>query len=1001
MIKINNKYFDSIILLDIFTGFRGGALVGNRIARLLTCLTIVMLFLQFNAVDVGGIVYADDEVNVLYISSYNGSFETNPEQIAGIQSILNEENILFDMEFMDSKRLYTEENFENFYVSLSYKLSILDPYDAVIVSDDNALQFVMDYQEELFGETPIVYFGINSLERAYEADANPYMTGIIEAISLDGTIEIAHEINKEATKIMALVDNTITGQEVLKRYYEIAEDYDNLEFSDINIEGYTYTEMEEILGEMTNDTIVVYLAMFNDKNGVVNSISENANICRDYASVPVYTPYSNGIGDGFFGGKVVYHYVQGAIAAQMVLDILHGTNVEDIEMICESPNQYLFDYELIQRFNIDESLIPKDAVLMNKELTFYESYKELIWTVVGIFVFLVIVILVLICNNIRRRKAENELTNANEELTATYEELSATEEELRSKFNELEISQDDLIKSKERYRLVFAASFEGLWDYDFKQDETYMSGEWHNKFIEKKTMENWYKIIDEEDYAEYMKLFERVKKGEIDRYSCEYRINDLENNLRWIYERGIATYDAKGQINRLVGAHMDITAKKEQEERITELAYYDVLTRLPNRVFLYEKLEGILENNESNEIKGAVLFLDVDDFKFINDTYGHTVGDKVLKEIGYRLDLIMKENLFSCRLGGDEFIIIVEDESDLFKINSLATEVSSIFSSPFFIDGKNFFLTASIGIVLYPLNGAAIEELLKNADTAMYKAKKLGKNQFMFFEKVMNEEMYDRMNMQNSLRNAIDNKEFILYYQPIVSAVTRQIVGYEALIRWQSQEHGLIPPNNFIPVAEEMGFIIPIGNWVFETACCFSNKINQNERTKSIVMVNVSPVQLLQDDFVDVISNIIKKTGVDPTLMGIEITETVFMESFETNVTKIDSLKSMGLHISLDDFGTGYSSLSYLRKLPIDTMKIDKLFIDDLLIKDSKKILTEDIITLAHKTDINVVAEGVEEEEQFVMLNKYGCDFIQGYLISKPVPEEEIIKMLEKNLEKE
>lgn len=960
------------------------------------CTFILILGLVFPLFSHAEVSYAESKSvkKVLFISSYSASFGAVPLQIDGIQSVFDDQNIIFDIEYMDTKRFYTEENYENFFASMKYKLNQLEPYDVIIVGDDNALQFALDNQEQLFNNIPIIFLGINSIDRATLANDNTYISGVMEAVSISETIDLASKIYPNAKEVLAIIDNTVTGHAALESYYNVAPEKKALDFKVINSEDYSFDSFKNEIAKVKEDTIVLYLSMLRDKEGTVISLRESAKILEEYCNVPVFSVYSTVTSYGLIGGKVVSYFEQGRSAANMVVDVLNGTPIENMTMISESPNQYMFNYNMIQKFDIDEKLLPQDSILLNKEVSFYQQYKEMIFTVLFIALVLLSIIFFLVANIVKRKKIENKLIQSNEEITAVYEELTATEEELRQKYNELQFSREQLIKSKARYKLVFKASFEGLWDYNFETKETYMSGEWHDKFIDKKTMEAWYSIIHPEDYIQYLEVLQQIKNGEKDRYSYEYRIKNDNNDYIWIHERGIATYDDKGLIKRLVGSHMDVTVKKRQEQKIIELAFYDMLTRLPNRVALQDKLQNTLEQARKNGTKGAIIFLDVDNFKFINDTYGHTTGDEVLKEIGHRLRTLRLRNIFIGRLGGDEFVVVANDIDDINKVALMAETVQNIFETPFVINHKEFHLTTSTGVALYPANGMEIEELLKNADTAMYKAKATGKNRYMFFNKVMNDEIYDRMIVQNSIRYALDNKEFVLYFQPIIDIESRKLVGYEALIRWMSKEHGFIPPNRFIKVAEEMGIIVPIGNWVFETACKFAKTINENRQDKYVVSVNVSSVQLIRNDFVDTIKDIINEVDVNPELVGIEITETALMESFEQNALKIKSLQKLGIHISLDDFGTGYSSLNYLRQLPIDTLKIDKTFIDDLANMNNKKNLTEDIIMIAHKIGISVVAEGVETEKQYKILHDYRCDIVQGYLISKPLPEDEAIDFM-------
>lgn len=637
------------------------------------------------------------------------------------------------------------------------------------------------------------------------------------------------------------------------------------------------------------------------------------------------------------------------------------------------------------------------ATIKNNKIYLLDNQLMLLFLII----ILLIVLMYMWLNIKKRKEIEEDLKRSNEELTALYEQLEASDEELRRQFDEIQLHEIKLAESEERYKLVFNASHEGLWDINLETKEMYITEEWHGRFFNEKitnndmTIDKWYSLIHPDDLGKLMNLREELKKGKIDRFSCEYRVMTPQKDYIWIYENTIALRDEEGNLKRVAGSHSNINYRKLHEEKIEYMAYHDTLTGLPNRMALKNKLNKILSGSLPNIHNGALMFLDVDNFKFINDTYGHGVGDEVLREIGYRLKSIENDNTFVGRLGGDEFIIIANDINDIEQIKNLASYIQDIFKNKFAIYDREIFLSTSIGIVLYPENGTKIDELLKNADSAMYKSKLYGRNRYMLFNKEMNEEKSDRVYIQNTIRDAIDNERFSLHYQPEIDVNTGKIVGFEALIRWIDKDYGYIQPEKFIRIAEEMGLIISIGNWVIKKACIFSKKINENSNSKCVVSVNVSTVQLIQDDFIDTVKGIIKVVDVDPSYLGIEITETSMMESFQTNAYKIKQLKKLGIKTSLDDFGTGYSSLNYLRQLPINTLKIDKSFIDDLATDIYGTNLTEGIIMIAHKIGLSVVAEGVETYEQVEQLKKCQCDIIQGYYISKPLTEDKAIDFIE------
>lgn len=444
----------------------------------------------------------------------------------------------------------------------------------------------------------------------------------------------------------------------------------------------------------------------------------------------------------------------------------------------------------------------------------------------------------------------------------------------------------------------------------------------------------------------------------------------------------------------------DITDRKRNEvalakkrEEIRRRAYFDTLTGLPNRTHFNERLSQEMEKARRGEASGAVLFIDLDDLKIVNDTYGHTYGDAFIIAAGKRIVAEVGDRGFIARIGGDEFLVILLDEKDRAGVAAIADRLIAALGQECNVLGKSFHMSASAGIAIYPGDGDTAEDIFKNVDMAMYAAKKAGKNGWRFYEESWQQETYEKMLLTNSLRHAVERGELLLYYQPQLT-YTGTIIGFEALLRWNSPEHGFIPPLRFIPLAEQSGMIHKIGQWALFEACRFVRRLANSGWGDIHVAVNVSPYQLSADDFVDKVRDILATTGVNPHLLELEITENVLMSSLEENTLKISELKGMGLRLSLDDFGTGYSSLTYLQRLPVNVLKIDKSFVDAIERGDIRPGIIPAIVNMAHIMDMTVVAEGVETEQQFNYLSAIQCDFFQGYLASRPVPEEEAIRFL-------
>lgn len=599
------------------------------------------------------------------------------------------------------------------------------------------------------------------------------------------------------------------------------------------------------------------------------------------------------------------------------------------------------------------------------------------------------------------KKMEQNLQDSYEELSAVYQQLTATEEELRAQFDELQKNDELLRKSEQRYELITSASIDGIYDWDIKNNDMYHSSSWrlmfgYNEYDHVDYYDNWENCIHSDHRERVLDTLDKYFDKEINEFCIEYQFKKKDGSYIWIHDKGVAVWDKNNNPIRMAGTLKNIDDRKKWEDKIYNMAYYDSLTQLPNRSSFEEKLSSTLCSAKLSSQKGAVFFIDLDNFKNVNDTLGHEFGDKLIAKVGKELLQCIEDQGIVSRFGGDEFLIIQPGIECYADSTRLANKILNIFRDPLIIGEHQIFITASIGIAIYPDDGANVNEILKNADTAMYKAKGSGKNKYQFFQKLMSDEILRKTEISNALRNALNNDEFILYYQPQVDIKTGRIICFEALLRWKHPEWGMVGPNEFIPIAEETGLIIPIGEWVLKNACR-QNKVWKDQGYKyDSIAVNVSSVQLQQSNFLEIIERILNEVDLDPQFLELEITESILMKYIEWNVKILSGLKSMGIKISIDDFGTGYSSLNYLKRLPINAIKIDKSFIDGIHLNSSDNSIVEGIILLAHKMELDVVAEGVEVIGQLNILKDMRCDTIQGYYFSKPYTAEEIEELVKK-----
>lgn len=475
-------------------------------------------------------------------------------------------------------------------------------------------------------------------------------------------------------------------------------------------------------------------------------------------------------------------------------------------------------------------------------------------------------------------------------------------------------------------------------------------------------------------------------------YVLQSRILSPLNHFKMALEQVLTGKSIKDIPNNIIAhAEKNILLLFEQ---LHKLAYYDYLTDLPNRRFSTIYTEKVIKEATFNNQKVAVMYLDLDRFKNINDSLGHNTGDQLLKIVAKRLEETVSNKGFVGRLGGDEFTIILPGIEDANEPKRLAEKVIRVFTEPFIVDDYDLFITSSIGVSIYPEDGKIGDDLFMNADVAMFRAKEQGRNKFQFYSSVMNSTLIDKLKIESDLRGALNQNQLFLTYQPKISIETNEIVGMEALIRWMHPELGIVAPNDFIPIAEETGLIISIGEWVLKTACA-QNKLWQDQGMPNLkIAVNISARQFQHDDITKLVSRVLKETGLEPKWLELEITESTAMSYANETIKTLNELKQIGISISIDDFGTGYSSLSYLKLFPINSLKIDRSFIKDIEKGTGDLAIVKSVITLGHALNFEVVAEGVENLQQLEILQQENCDVSQGYYYSPPITAEVFEGML-------
>ncbi len=549
-------------------------------------------------------------------------------------------------------------------------------------------------------------------------------------------------------------------------------------------------------------------------------------------------------------------------------------------------------------------------------------------------------------------------------------------------------------------RLVLDGANLGFWDWDYRTGEQRVNDRWIEILgVERKHLNNdvndWLDRIHPDDKPRILNIIEQHIKND-DSYVVECRMHHQDGHWVWVQSAGavVSRDTATGEPLRLCGTHQDITALRKQEEHILHQAHFDSLTELPNRFLSLDRLSQLINEARRNKDLVAVMFLDLDDFKKINDTLGHDIGDKLLKEAASRLQTEVRSGDTVGRLGGDEFIVLLGGLSAANDAQPVAEALLNRFTDAFSIDNRELVLTASIGIAIYPDDGDNLSELLRNADSAMYHSKEQGRNTYSYFTDKMNEDVSHRLLLEEQMHGALSRGEFRLCYQPKVALESGKIIGAEALLRWHNPALGEVSPLEFIPIAEQTGLIVPIGKFVLAEAMAMAAQWSQSYGRSFSMAVNLSPRQFRDPSLVPYIEAGIKESGVRAGSLELEITEGVLMNGYAYVDDALSALNSLGLNIAMDDFGTGYSSLSYLRSYPFDVLKIDREFINDITEDPADRELVNAAIAMAHGLGLKVVAEGVETKEQLEYLSAHGCDYGQGYLFGKPMSPEEMAALM-------
>lgn len=920
--------------------------------------------------------WAHDNRNIFVLHSYHQEYPWTKKQHEGFVETMEAScvsSLHISTEYLDTKINRFDEAYQTFFLAyLKRKYRNFIP-DAIYVTDDNALQFIHQFESELFPSSKVFFSGVNDIAFVETLDKSRY-TGTIEKKSLKENIDLIKVFRPRTKEVLVVGDDSRTYRAIKKELEKaFAQERDII---------------AHYIASPRIDSVVDQLKAHENKFVLLTTIGQLKNdhdetVMLDHAIAllskinnhMLLTMEDSYMFPGVIGGYVTSGSQQGKNTGSMLIQYMQLSQVEDIPVNPVSPNEYLFDRQELHRAKLYlPAEVAYGATILNEDKSFYESQRTLILNSVGVLVFVLIAGL---ASMVIVTRGKNRII---EERTAELEQRAETLQDMQSS-------------------LSHAQKIAHLGNWEWNVDKNLMivsDAVWEILEIEPSEggidFATAVNLIHEDDREQVVILLGRLKKAG-DTINTHFKIVTAKRHEKTVHFYG-HVLDQKQDGARIVGTIQDVTEQKNAEEHLEYMANYDPLTDLPNRNLLMQHMQRIISLAKRNHSRFALLFLDLDNFKFINDTLGHDKGDLLLVTVAQRLKSHIRESDMVVRMGGDEFVIVFENVKEPIELVSVCEKLIDLFNLPVELDGQEVFVTTSIGVSIYPDDGEEIVTLVKNADIAMYHSKEDGKNSFHFYTNEMNEKALVRLVLENNLRRAIDNHELELFYQPQVDMHSGEVVGAEALLRWNLKDVGYIQPDDFIGVAEEANLIIPIGTWVLNKL--FEDMLEWEKAGAAPIncAMNVSSRQLIKGDFDRTVRNLSAEYGIDLKRLTVEITEGVLIETTEGTLGQLVRLQEMGVQISVDDFGTGYASLSYLKKLPIDKLKIDRSFVMDLEYNLDDQILTKTIITMAHNLGLDVIAEGVENAEQMRYLKAEGCRVVQGYYYAKPMPAEQFFELL-------
>jgi len=916
--------------------------------------------------------YSDNQLKaaghhrILIFHSYQESLLWDKDINQGIEKVFRSSGLNYGLyyEYMDSKRSNTIEYFQELAHFYRYKYKD-NSFDLIIASDNNALLFLEEYGREIFDSTPVIFTGVNGFEDDM-LDGYDNITGVAEEPSYRETIDIALKLHPDKEELIVYGDQTTTyhiNKAQLKKIIPEYQDKITFSFRD----HLRLSEIVEDLKGVGDDSIVLLISSIIDDQGKTLSFSRIASLLSESnTAVPIYGLWDFYLGYGVVGGKVVSGEKMGELAANMAVKYLQGTAIDDIEVIRESPNPYVFDYKKLVNFSINIKKLPADSIIINQPEGNLIIPRQYVFSTLMLLVFLLFFAIYLIHTNTKIRNTRSEVKAEkmfSERIINTAEAaIVVLDTEGRVKlFNrfceELSLYKKDEVLGKDAFDLFF----------------THGSREHHRQ-----------------------NLSDMLGNG-VTQWRTETTIVDKNGEHHFVSWQNSFIKNPEGKIEGVLSIGIDLTKQNQIEENLQYKLYHDELTLLPNMKFIREKLTISVEEAVDEETSLAIMMFDLDRFRLVNDIYGHQFGDQLLIKVSERLTSLIGDRATIARIGGDDYIILLTGVEEVPEVVTIAEDILKEIKKPFNIDDEEILIQASIGIAIYPGDGGNEDRLIKAADSAMYRAKEMGNGSYHLYNDDINIRNTERHFLEKNIVYALEDKQFEVYYQPIVEVNTGEIVGAEALLRWNHPERGIISPGKFIPIAEENGSIIEIGYYVIREACKQFARWYKMGCDLGMLSINLSPRQFGQDYLLEEIEAILSDCNFPADKLVLEITEsTAIINPSQTSRT-LHEMRSRNIRFFLDDFGTGFSSLNYLTRFPVHGLKIDRSFINLLENGGENHSVVAAIIAMAHQLGIKVIAEGVETAEQLQFIKDHKCEFTQGYYCYRPMPVKDLEEILFEN----